>query len=248
MRTPTASELLNMWECALDAPAVVRGLWLLQLTDEAQDEGAWLDLSLGERDARLLRLHAKLFGHALQGIATCPACQSTVELALDCEALQIAPAEQVTAAEHVLDLHAAGRDMAVRFRPVNCADLLTLQSCRDVAEARERLLVRCVIEVDGKEAADVAGLPPDVQAELAAAMAAADPQADLQLDCACPQCAHRWQPLFDIATFLWQELHAWALRLLRDVDTLARTYHWRESDILAMSPRRRQAYLEQCAS
>jgi len=248
MRTPTASELLNVWERALDAPAVARGLWLLQLTDQAQGEGAWLDLSLGERDARLLRLHAKLFGHALQGVATCPACQSTVELALDCDALQLAPAEPVAAAEHVLDVHVAGRDMAVRFRPVTCADLLDLQSCRDVDEARGQLLARCVIDVDGEGVVDVADFSSDVQAELAAAMAAADPQADIQFDCACPECAHRWQPLFDIATFLWQELHAWALRLLRDVDTLARAYHWSESDIVAMGPRRRQAYLEQCAS
>jgi len=89
-------------------------------------------------------------------------------------------------------------------------------------------------------------LPADLQAEIGAAMAAADPQADLQLALACPQCAHRWQPVFDIARFLWQELHAWALRTLRDVDTLAHAYHWAEADILALSPRRRQAYLELC--
>ncbi|WP_201316529.1 hypothetical protein [Dyella sp. EPa41] len=247
MRTPTASELLNVWERALDAPAVARGLWLLRLTDEAQGEDAWLGLSLGDRDARLLRLHAKLFGHVLQGVATCPACQSTVELLLDGEALQLAPTEPAVT-EHVLELHPAGRDMAIRFRPVNCADLLALQSCGDVDEARRQLLARCVIDVGGEGSADVAGFSSDVQAELAAAMAAADPQADIQFDCVCPECAHRWQPLFDIATFLWQELHAWALRLLREVDTLARAYHWSESDIVAMSPRRRQAYLEQCAS
>jgi hypothetical protein len=248
MRAPPASELLNVWERALDAPAVTRGLWLLQLTDEAQDENAWLDLSLGQRDARLLQLHARLFGHALQGVATCPACQSAVELALDCGTLQVSVGETPVMAERVLDLHPTGRDMVIRFRPVHCADLLALQSCRDIAAARRQLLARCVIAVDGKEAVDVAGFSSDVQAELAAAMAAADPQADLQFDCVCPECAHRWQPLFDIATFLWQELHAWALRLLRDVDILARAYHWSESDIVAMSPRRRQAYLEQCAS
>ncbi len=29
--------------------------------------------------------------------------------------------------------------------------------------------------------------------------------------------------------------------------TLAQAYHWTEADILALSPRRRQAYLELCA-
>jgi hypothetical protein len=35
--------------------------------------------------------------------------------------------------------------------------------------------------------------------------------------------------------------------MLREVDTLAAAYHWAEADILALSPRRRQAYLELCA-
>ena len=83
---------------------------------------------------------------------------------------------------------------------------------------------------------------------LAAAMAEADPQADLSLQFTCPDCHQQWEPVFDMARFVWQELHAWALRLLRDIDTLASSYHWSETDILAMSPRRRQAYLELCVS
>lgn len=91
-------------------------------------------------------------------------------------------------------------------------------------------------------------MSPSLQAELAQAMAQGDPQADLQLALCCPQCEHAWQPPFDIARFLWQELHAWALNLLREVDALAQAYHWTEADILGLSPRRRQAYLELCAS
>jgi len=58
----------------------------------------------------------------------------------------------------------------------------------------------------------------------------------------------RMGPGFDIARYLWSEVHAWALRFLREVDLIARTYHWREEDILALTPTRRQAYLELCAS
>ncbi len=246
MGTPTASELLQVWERALDAPVAARGLWMMQLADVAGDERAWLDLPLGQRDACLLQLHARLFGRALEGVATCPGCQATVEVVLDSEALQLPAAEMPSDGLPALDLHVAERDLAIRFRPVNCGDLLALQHCRDACAARQALLERCVTDIAGRDAMEVAGLPQHVQAELAAAMAAADPQADLQLDCICPDCSHRWHPVFDIAAFLWQELHAWALRLLRDVDTLARAYHWSESDILAMSPRRRQAYLEQC--
>lgn len=247
MRTPTASELLNVWEHALDAPSVMRGMWLLQLAEEDGDGRAWGDLSLGERDAKLLQLHARLFGRSLEGVATCPACQSRVEVTLDSRQLQLSSPED-EAVGGVLELHSRERDMLIRFRRVNCADLIVMQQCGDIPDARRLLMDRCVIEIGGRDAVEITRLPANVQAELAAAMAAADPQADLQLDCVCPECTHGWQPLFDIAAFLWQALHAWALRLLRDVDTLARAYHWSESDILAMSPRRRQAYLEQCAS
>jgi len=71
-----------------------------------------------------------------------------------------------------------------------------------------------------------------------------DPQADLQLAMVCPQCAHRWTTTFDIASFFWTELNAWALRLLREVHTLASVYGWSEAEILDLSPTRRKAYLE----
>ena len=45
-------------------------------------------------------------------------------------------------------------------------------------------------------------------------------------------------------SYLWHEVDAWALRLLRDVHRLARAYSWREADILALSPSRRQCYLD----
>ena len=75
-------------------------------------------------------------------------------------------------------------------------------------------------------------------------MAEADPQADVQLALVCPACGHTWQATFEIVSFLWAELSAWAERTLADVHALASTYGWREADILAMSARRRQRYLE----
>ena len=39
-------------------------------------------------------------------------------------------------------------------------------------------------------------------------------------------------------------MHAWARRTLRDVHVLARAYGWREADVLALSPTRRQIYVE----
>ena len=75
-------------------------------------------------------------------------------------------------------------------------------------------------------------------------MALVDPQADVQLALSCPACGQQWRATFDVVSFLWDELDAWARRLLREVHTLASAYHWREADILAMSRWRRQYYLD----
>jgi hypothetical protein len=87
-------------------------------------------------------------------------------------------------------------------------------------------------------------LPTEVIDAVIERMAQADPQANLQLAVACPSCNHQWQVVFDIVSFFWSELNTWAQRTLREVHTLARAYGWPEADILAMSPWRRQCYLE----
>jgi hypothetical protein len=188
-------------------------------------------------------LRARLFGAAIDVVANCPQCAATAEATFRCDDLLLAdPGIAAPALEHT------AHGIRVRFRLPDSNDLLALENCRDAAAARELLLERCVLDAQRDDQPhDVRTLPHELQAELAQAMAQADPQADLQLAFRCPDCGHAWQPLFDIARFLWQELHAWALHMLREVDTLAQAYHWSEADILAMSPRRRQAYLELCA-
>jgi hypothetical protein len=242
MQTPTPTQLLQVWERGADASAAARGLLLLRSSCDEWPAEALAVLPLGRRDALLLALRERLFGSALDVVATCPQCATTVETTFRCDDLRLAdPPAVASTLEHV------AHGMRVQFRLPDSNDLLALEDCRDAAAARKRLLERCVLHAQrDDEAHDVGALPQALQAELAQAMAQADPQADLQLAFRCPNCAHAWQPLFDIARFLWQELHAWALHMLREVDTLAAAYHWAEGDILAMSPRRRQAYLELC--
>ena len=250
MRTPTAAQLLRAWDYGSTASNAVRAMELLGVSYDGLDARRLLAMPPGQRDALLLQLHRHLFGGRLDSVAQCPACGATVEASLDVDALQLEPAagDGLPDDVRVLEWQAPSGDLRIRFRAINSEDLLALESCSDRAVARQRLWERCVIEVSHGGGIESKGsLPADVQEELVEAMAAADPQADLQFDLTCPDCAYRWQPAFDIAQFLWQELHAWAIRTLRDVDAIARVYHWSEADILAMSPRRRHAYLEQCA-
>jgi hypothetical protein len=75
-------------------------------------------------------------------------------------------------------------------------------------------------------------------------LAECDPWAESLLELTCPECRHEWTVLLDVAVFLWTQIRTRAQRLLRDVHTLASAYGWREADILTMSSRRREAYLE----
>ena len=248
MRTPTASELLQAWERGGEYGPAARSLVLLRLYSDELDDEALAHVPLGQRDALLLQLYARLFGRQLDGVTQCPACHARVEIDFDADALQVAQTSDV-GTPRTLELLIPDESLQIRFRAIDSSDLIALQSCTDAADARRVLLQRCVIELTKDSViAPVDTLSSSAQAALAKAMADADPQADLQLVLTCPDCAHSWSPLFDIARFLWQQLHAWALRLLRDVDTMARAYHWSEAEILAMTPRRRQAYLEQCIS
>ncbi len=245
MRTPTPAQLLQVWERGSGPSAATCGLLLLGCSCDEYPAEALAALPLGRRDALLLQLRARLFGSEICAVANCPQCAAPVEATFRSDDLLLtSPGSETATLEHVSPAHG----VHVQFRLPDSNDLLVLEHCDDADEARQLLLERCVLSAsDTSEARDVRSLSPPLQTEIAQAMAQADPQADLQLAFRCPDCGHDWQPMFDIARFLWQELHAWALHMLRDVDTLARMYHWAEHDILSLSPRRRQAYLELCA-
>jgi hypothetical protein len=114
-----------------------------------------------------------------------------------------------------------------------------------IEAARRALLYACITHAQHLETELSADeLPARVMSVVVEHMATADHQADVDLALTCPACAHQWIVPFDIASFFWQEIAAWAIRILQDVHTLASAYGWSERDILAMSPNRRQAYLE----
>lgn len=266
MRAPDAAELLDLWERGLTQPLPRRALALLRAAWPEAPDAELLALPLGARDARLLALRRLLFGRDLTVVASCPACGDTVESTFEVDDVMV-PLEQQRDARTTRVIERDG--LAVTFRLPACADLLALAEAS--GDPRRQLLDRCVLAVHrtGETSAAAASshdaslrdtAPPDTAliggahagvalsdemvAAIAEDMAAADPQADVQLACTCPACGEAWPMVFDIASVLWSEIHAWARRLLRDVHALARAYGWREADVLALGPTRRQIYLE----
>ena len=84
---------------------------------------------------------------------------------------------------------------------------------------------------------------PALIGELESHMEALDPAADIRLGLRCTECGHGWDALLDIGACFWDELGSRAHQLLESVHRLASAYGWRESEILALSPARRAAYL-----
>jgi hypothetical protein len=240
MRTPSSEDLLTTWERGRAEPhAVGRALVLLSAfyPDAAFDSLA--DLTIGQRDSLLLAGRTRLFGPQLRGLTACPRCHQSLEF--DFEVTDILADTQSATPPIAI----ARDDYAVEFRLPTSGDLLALSTSGGNAERRLGLLKRTFRRASRADAGvEFEQLPAQVLDEVEQAMQDADVQADITLRVTCRACAHEFSCVFDIVSFLWSELEAWAIRLLRDVHTLARSYGWSEADILRMRPWRRQCYLE----
>jgi hypothetical protein len=176
-------------------------------------------------------LHAALFGPRISGVDTCGECGAMLEVTVDLGDLAAAHRPATTPITVCLG------ERELHCRALTTADLIEA----DGPDFRARLLARCVTSAEGQPAAS---LPAPAEAEVIAALSAADPLADVRLTVTCGDCAHQWDSAFDIASFLWAEICAAAERLLGDVHRLAMAYGWSEAEVLAVGPRRRQYYLE----
>jgi len=248
MRPLSAPQLLSLWEYGLVQPPWQRALSLLAaaLPDSPLEELA--NLPLGQRDAYLLALRENLFGPRLTSLAACPACGEQLELSFsvaDIQSGSLPGSDGEPAGEQDGLLTVSSDGYQVSFRLPNSLDLAEIAGLSEPEQARLYLLERCLISAEDKGAVCAAAdLPAPVTRLIAERMASADPQGDVQIALTCPSCSHQWQVAFDPLSFLWVEISAWSQRILREVHLLAQAYGWRETDILALSPRRRQAYLQ----
>ena len=245
MRALAASELLEVWERGLSQTGVERALTLLGSACEGEPRDVLELLSVGERDVRLLRLREWTFGPRMTSVVACPTCGEHVELGFSTTDLRSKGKGAEASLEAPLRLTAGGYDVA--FRLPNSLDLAQVAAGprAELGEAESRFLDRCVLEAsrDG-ERVPAAELPAEIAEAIARRMAEADPQADIGLALDCPACGRNWQVPFDIEPFFWDEINAWARRILGEVHLLASAYGWRETDILRMSASRRQLYLD----
>lgn len=238
MRSLTASDVVRAWETGRDRHSVDRALVLLALgyPDHGWDDLA--GLSIGQRNGRLLDLREVTLGAKLTGVAQCSHCGESMEFQFAAAAIrQPEPADS----NFVLDLDG----YRLHCRLPTSRDLAAAGDLGDVAGARRLLFDRCVLEASQAGApVAVDALPDAIIPALAAAMSELDPAAEIRFLLTCFNCGQDSSVLFDIGSYFWAEIEAYAKRLLLEVDGLARAYAWREADILAMSSLRRKFYLD----
>jgi hypothetical protein len=239
MRALSVPELLCVWESGLNQAPVDRALSLLQAASPDTPWDALAALSIGRRDARLLTLREWTFGPGFSSLAVCPRCGDQVEISFDVSSVRVNPEP-----EPLPGVEMTFADFELQVRPPNSMDLAAIADESGVGERRRRLFERCLVAARraGQPAA-AHDLPDETIDAAAARLADADPQADVQLRISCPYCGNAWQAVFDIVTFFWSEINAWACRILREVHVLASAYGWSEEDILGLTPARRQFYL-----
>src|SRR5258708_2661882 len=230
MHPLSTSELLRVWERGLAERPVERAHALLVVACPEILPDDLRQLSVGQRDACLFALRGWTFGPEAVGLATCPDCGERHELTFPLANLTAIPAGKA------FDGTALTEDgFELSFRLPNSVDLAAIASLKDAECARLHLFERCLLSAR-REGRHVSAreVPEEVIAQVAEQMGKADPQADIELALCCSKCNRRWQEPFDIVSFFWAEIHAWACKILMEGQSLASAYGWREEDIMAM--------------
>ena len=240
MQPPSVPELLRSWEVGLSLPPHERALLLLQVTHPATPADDLAQLSIGRRDALLLRVRESLFGPQFTSQAVCPHCGEQLEVNFDVPSILI---DEPVIEDAQLCLDFRGHNIV--FRLPNSQDLAAVLAEPDISARQSTLLRRCICPVSGNGTQLTTDqLPIEVAESIESRMAELDPQANVELDLLCPGCRNCWLAPFEIVSFLWSEINAWAKRMLQEVHLLAISYGWSEHDILSMHPVRRQLYLQ----
>lgn len=244
----SSETIVQAWEEGQLQHPIDRALTLLSLSRPGVSRGDLARLPIGRRDTLLMEMRERVFGRELFLFAGCPACEEELELSLETRQLIADSPDDSRDPEPVF--HREWDEWFVEFGLPNSLDLafaLRRDSEQSDSAAFNALVERVIrkLERNGNRigGAKVSEMPQLLLKQIEAAIAEADPNAEILLNLSCPACGESFQELFDIVAFLWDEFAAYAKELMYEVHTLARYYGWSQGDIFAMTPQRRQTYL-----
>lgn len=230
----TNAEFLALWERGRGLHPIDQGVLAIEAAHPAAEPGSVADWPLGRRNRALAELQAACFGARLQGWTECLQCGDKLEFELD--AASLASADMAEAVPEPITAK------GLNFRLPTSRDLARIASEPDVETAALRLLERCMI--DASDPGSLTTWTQDEIEEVGTRMGDADPLAEIRVSFLCPVCGGGSEEGLDLPVFLWAGIEGHAKRLLLEVHTLASTYGWSESAILALGDARRRCYLE----
>lgn len=200
---------------------------------EFLDEEFFWRLPVGTRLHCLVLLCRGLPPSRRSWVTRCPDADCGAELELELPMEEFARAAEESGPPGALDLTVRGQ--ALRLRPATADDL---RCWRDRSMEPAEVL-RDLMDPPDKEVE----ILPDLLSELEEAVAARDPLVDCRLDVPCPDCGRTVEVEVDLEAAALRMLRSTQLELLREVDRLAKHYHWSEAEILALPAWRRRRYL-----
>lgn len=247
--------------CSAAAVTALLGRCLVRVgAAESAGEELARSLLVGDREYLLLKLREMTFGPRVAAVLNCRDCGAPMDVAFELGegGVERRPVRsrffraELSPEAAFLDPSGVER-REVEFRLPTGADQEAAAAAASGGEgaALEMLLARLVRPAggDGGEGGEswdafAARLPAATRAEIEGHMARVAPAVELELEGVCPECGAAFETTFDLTGFFAAEMQQNLRSLERAVHMLAFHYHWPEGEILSLTRRRRQRYVE----
>lgn len=245
MRQLTSADILRVWEFGQGKSLVEQAIIALAPAFPKFSRTQLYQLPIGNRDLRLLSLRRALAGERLSGKSMCPECDAELQFALDISQLTMGDYrhQRPEVYRETFD------DYTITFRPLNSRDQLAVSQIYNVDDAAQVMRRSCIVKAShAHNEVPVEALSETLLDAVGERVIELDPQVETRFSLTCAVCDTKFSAVFEAVEFVWCEIVALAANTLEEVVLLARAFGWSERDILQMTPRRRQRYLDMVPS
>jgi hypothetical protein len=191
---------------------------------------------VGDREYLILKLRQMTIGNNLRVILECQyaECGKNMEIGIALDELAIGE-RPVTSRGFTVELASGGR---LEFRLPTGEDQEQLAARAEQPECVNELLSRCILSKG--PGMDLDEIGPQIEERMEQLV----PQVALELEGKCPECGRDFSSAVDLPAFVLAEFAGERQRLRQEVHFLAWHYHWPESEILAMTRKKRRRYID----
>ena len=232
--------ILQLWDVAETLAPAQRSLEILRCSLSDEDFSRICQAPLGHANRVLLRIRQHRFGSRFHVIDRCRHCAETIEFTIATEAMLEGLRPPPPEDRRTLRF----QDWTLHLHPLCPLDWIEPMPDSSPEEHGRRLMARTLLACDlNQTPAAPSDLPEPAWEAIARFQHEWDPAAEMLFQLRCPACQNSWESSLDPGAYLWLELAGQARILQTQVHTLASAYGWGESEILALSAKRRAAYV-----